>query len=116
MRWTRKELEEYVQKNPTRGNQALLPLADVEPLTVGRQVEAKADTRLAESGRVVIHFRSLRKKLADPDGISGKAVLDGIVKRGILPDDSWRVIASVSHSQVKTKDKEITYVFIYREE
>lgn len=60
---------------------------------------------------VRISFHSVRKRLADIDGISGKAVLDGIVKSGLLQDDSPQFVESVSHSQEKGKE-EITIVTI----
>lgn len=46
----------------------------------------------------VVHTR---KRLADPDGLSAKAIIDGIVEAGILPDDSAKQITEVRHRQVK---------------
>ncbi len=51
--------------------------------------------------RCDVHFHSRRHRLADPDGLSGKAVLDGIVNSGLLADDSAKEIGKVSHSQEK---------------
>ena len=48
-----------------------------------------------------INFHSVRNRLADIDGLSGKAILDGIVLAGILPDDSPEYVSEVSHSQSK---------------
>lgn len=45
------------------------------------------------------HIHSIRKRLADSDGVSGKACIDGIVLAGILPDDSPQYIKEVSYSQ-----------------
>lgn len=59
-----------------------------------------------------IHFHSLRHRLADSDGISGKAAIDGMVKAGILKDDSAKYVKSVTHSQEKTKGPEVTEVTI----
>jgi len=51
---------------------------------------------------VRIRFHSLRHRLADPDGISGKAALDGLVHAGILQDDSVKeIIEPVIHTQEK---------------
>ncbi len=56
---------------------------------------------------VNIHFHSLRHRLADPDGLSGKAVLDEIVKVGILSGDSTKEVKSVKFTQEKFgKDQE----------
>lgn len=54
---------------------------------------------------VHIHIHSVRKRLADSDGISGKACVDGIVKAGLLPDDSPQFVKAVSHSQEKGKEE-----------
>ena len=50
---------------------------------------------------VRVHFHSIRKRLADVDGISGKAVLDGIVIAGVLADDSPEFVKQVTYSQEK---------------
>jgi hypothetical protein len=48
---------------------------------------------------------SYRVRLADPDGISGKAAIDGCVHRGILRDDNAKWIREVRYQQVKVKDQ-----------
>ena len=53
-----------------------------------------------------IHLHSLRHRLADTDGLSGKAVIDGIVKSGLLADDSSKEIKSVTFSQEKIPSSE----------
>ena len=62
--------------------------------------------------RVRIHVHSVRKRLADPDGISAKAAIDGIVEAGVLKDDSPEEIKEVLFSQEKTKGEEYTEVTI----
>lgn len=58
--------------------------------------------------RCNIRVHSKRKRLADPDGISAKAVLDGITKAGILTDDSAKFVKEVSFSQeIATEDETI---------
>lgn len=44
---------------------------------------------------------SYRKRLADPDGISAKAAIDGIVAEGLLRDDSAKEVREVRYRQVK---------------
>tara|TARA_R110000822_G_scaffold188641_2_gene327724 strand:+ start:131 stop:502 length:372 start_codon:yes stop_codon:yes gene_type:complete len=56
--------------------------------------------------RCRIHIHSVRKRLADPDGVSGKAAIDGLVHSGILEDDSAKFVSSVTYSQEKTKKGE----------
>ncbi len=64
-----------------------------------------------------IKIHSRRKRLADPDGISCKAVLDGLTKAGILVDDSAEFIEEISQSQEKCKKDEVeeTIISIYLE-
>ena len=52
---------------------------------------------------IVISYRS---RLADADGISAKAAIDGCVHRGILQDDDARWVKEVRHRQIKVKNKE----------
>lgn len=49
---------------------------------------------------------SYRSRLADADGISAKAAIDGIVHAGILADDSPKEVVEVRHLQHKVKNKE----------
>jgi len=55
--------------------------------------------------RVNIRVISYRKRKHDPDGISVKAVLDGIVRRGILPEDSVNEIKEVAFESHIDKDE-----------
>jgi len=68
--------------------------------------------------QIDIIITSRRYRLCDPDGISGKALLDGIVRAGILPDDSAEYINEVRHKQIKIKkhEKETTLVEFVRAE
>ena len=51
--------------------------------------------------QVCIYVTHYRHRLADPDGISVKAAIDGLVKVGILRDDSCKEIKEVRSRQVK---------------
>ncbi len=53
---------------------------------------------------ITIHSR--RRRLADPDGISGKWVVDAIVSSGIIPDDSAKYVKKVSFTQTKVSVSE----------
>lgn len=66
--------------------------------------------------KVNIHIESFRYRLADPDGISGKAAIDGLVDAGILPDDSAKEIQAVIFSQVRVSRKDEEYTVITIEE
>ena len=53
-----------------------------------------------------LHVHSRRYRLADADGLSAKAVIDGIVQAGLLKDDSTKYVKSVTYSQEKITKKE----------
>ncbi len=57
-----------------------------------------------------IHVLSRTKRLADEDGRSIKAAVDGLRKAGILPDDSPEFVKKVSHSQELTTGDEETVI------
>ena len=73
--------------------------SDLESAFSGRSLDEKEDSGC--DPRFSIHIHSIRKRLADPDGISAKAVIDGIVKAGILEDDSAKHVKEVVYSQEK---------------
>lgn len=60
---------------------------------------------------VRITFIHTRKRLADIDGLSGKAAIDGIVALGILSNDSAQQVTEVRHRQIKG-DREETKIVI----
>lgn len=59
----------------------------------------KKITRLDTPVNIFVH--SKRYKNTDPDGISIKAVLDGIVLAGILPNDTAKEIKGIFYTQEK---------------
>lgn len=83
--------------------------ADVEQDIGDAALRACQAPRVSTPCRVV--FTHVRKRLADHDGLSGKAVLDGVVLAGVLPDDSTQQVTEVVHRQVKG-DVEKTIVTI----
>jgi hypothetical protein len=60
-----------------------------------------ADENTPPDTRYNLHIHSVRKRLCDLDGISSKAAIDGIVKAGILPDDSAQYIKQITYTQEK---------------
>jgi len=56
--------------------------------------------------RYDLHVHSIRKRLCDVDGISAKAAIDGIVKAGLLADDSAKNIREIKFTQEKCKSGE----------
>ncbi len=53
---------------------------------------------------------SYRKRLADTDGISYKAAIDGLVKASILPDDSTKYVKEITFSQIKAKEEKTVLI------
>jgi hypothetical protein len=84
-------------------NHAAGQAADVE-LPASRQSVA-AGKGAAFDSRVSITIVSYRSRLADADGISAKAAIDGLVMCGILADDTTKEISEVRYRQVKVKNE-----------
>lgn len=66
--------------------------------------------------RCSIHVHSIRKRLADPDGVSAKACIDGLVLAGILADDSAKEVSKVTYSQEKNPEETTVITLIWGEE
>jgi Holliday junction resolvase RusA-like endonuclease len=62
------------------------------------------------AGKVSISIHHTRNRLADIDGLSAKAVIDGLVGCGILTDDSAKQVAEVRHYQSKGSPEETKIV------
>ena len=77
--------------------------ADVELSVSGQSVQARKGA--AFGSRVDIEIVSYRLRLADADGISGKAAIDGIVAAGILRDDSAKEVREVRFRQIKVQNE-----------
>ena len=77
------------------------PVADMEP----NFSDAPLGTEKAEGLAPLcsLHIHSVRYGLTDPDGVSGKAAIDGIVYGGVLQNDSAEFIKEVTYSQEKIK-------------
>lgn len=61
--------------------------------------------RAAFDSPVSIRIDSYRIRLADVDGVSGKAVLDALVLAKIIADDTTKEVKEVLYSQTKVKNK-----------
>ena len=96
--------EEWVAAYLARFNRAAVPVANVESDTVYASKAKDSPDQVYSRVRIKVH--SKRRRLADPDGISAKAVIDGLRGGGLLPDDSARYVESVESSQEKAKTEE----------
>ncbi|OEU68488.1 MAG: hypothetical protein BBJ57_07360 [Desulfobacterales bacterium PC51MH44] len=64
--------------------------------------------------KVNISIMHHRHRLADPGGISCKAMVDGLVDGGLLPDDSTKEIEEIRERQKKVPfgEPEVTVITI----
>ena len=89
---------------PKRHNRRTSEDADLELPSSNESVSpCKGQAFAARVSISVDHFRC---RLADPDGLSIKAALDGIVHCGLLLDDSAKEITEIRHFQYKVKNAE----------
>jgi len=85
-------------------NRATNKAADVERYTCNESLAASKGA--AFNTRVRITVVSYRCRLADADGISAKAAIDGLVHCGVLRDDSAKEVGEVCYRQHKVKNAE----------
>ena len=79
------------------------PAADLEP--PAGYAPAQAEQSLPFNTPVSITVISHRVRLCDPDNVSAKACIDGLVHCGILRDDSPKEVSEVRYRQVKVKNR-----------
>jgi hypothetical protein len=78
-------------------------VTDLERTASDEQVETCG--RAAFDSPVSIRIDSYRIRLADVDGISAKAVLDGLVLAKVIANDTTKEVKEVLFSQTKVKNK-----------
>ena len=101
--WTLDEYREYIRTGKEPDDNPPIQTANMEPIARSKQMEAQGYPRCDTP--VHVHVKSIRRRLADADGISAKAVIDGLVHLGILPDDKPEFVKEVSYSQEKGKEE-----------
>lgn len=98
--WTEEDLQTYL----ARFHRPAVSVADVEP-DLGdespREDEAK---EIHPRFSITIHHRS--RRLADATGRSHKACVDGIVRGGLLPDDSPVYVAEIKETFERRNNEE----------
>lgn len=94
-------------------NSSALSAPNVESVAGNESLAEKKDSRL--DSRLNIRVISYRKRKHDPDGISIKAALDGLVRSGLLSDDSTTEIKKVTLESVviTAREDERTIIEIY---
>lgn len=96
-------------------HRASLPATHLEPHTGDAPTPTEKAERL--DTRVNIRVISYRKRRHDPDGVSAKAVLDGLVQRGILPEDSCEEVKKITfESHIAKEEKTIIEITLASEE
>ncbi len=93
-------------------NRATVSTADVEQ-NIGDEPMAKKESSGFNS-LVNITVKSYRHSKHDTDGICFKSCLDGIVREGILADDSTSEVKKISYESfiIKKSEKEKTIIEI----
>lgn len=109
--FTKEWLNEYRRKIITTGC-ATVPAPHMEPPTRVSSVAKKKNPRLDSQSRLHLHVKSYRHRLADADGISAKAVVDGFIHAHLLATDSPEVVKEVSYEQNKIGKEEIEHTII----
>lgn len=107
-RWSRSDIAARL----ARVDRASLGAADVESNTI--DAAAAPLSGQAPGARWRIHVHSRRRRLADPDGVSAKWAIDGLVQGGLLPDDSAQFVEMVTFSQEKAERDE-TVIEVWEE-
>ena len=85
-------------------NSAAVPPANLERAVSHESVAKKESPRFNSPCNIHVHSRTNR--LSDSDGRSIKAVVDGIVGAGILPDDNAKFVTQVTQSQETARERE----------
>ena len=85
-------------------NNTAIPVANMEQNISYGPLGEEETSRL--DSRCCIHIHSIRKRLTDPDGTSGKAAIDGLVRGGLLKDDKTQYVKEVTYSQEKGSPEE----------
>jgi hypothetical protein len=89
-------------------NNTTRPASNMEPPV--SDAALRAHEIPAFNAPVRICIASVRGRLADPDGISAKAAIDGLVACGILPTDTTEQVEQVTFTQRKGKRETTTII------
>ena len=92
-----------MKKNETNKNRVTVPSPDVESHSCHAAFSENGVTQVDTPINIrVISYRKLRH---DPDGVSAKAVIDGLVHAGVLPDDTSEQVKKVTFESSKSKEE-----------
>ena len=103
------------ERQLTTPHRLAVPAPNVEPPAGVQPVAKTRYPKVDTPCRISVLCR--RHRLADPDGISVKAILDSIVDAGILADDSAKEIVespTVKQIKIPLNESEETIVEIFK--
>lgn len=97
-----------LHKNEANGNRNTAADANMEQDLGNAALRTNEAKAFSTPCRITFHH--VRKRLADIDGISGKAVIDGLVQAGVLADDTAKQVTEVRNCQTKGETEETRIV------
>ena len=101
----RDEWARWADDNPHR----ITSTATYDKQGAGNEPLAEEETPRFD-GPVDILIESHVKRIRDPDGNFCKYIIDAIVDRGILADDTPEEIREIRHRQVKSKEEKTVII------
>lgn len=112
-----KLVKRYSSDRRNGSNKNTRGAANLERAACYESMEKKKGARF--NSPVYINVLSVRKRLADRDGISAKAAIDGLRHCGILQNDTTKQIKDIRYPQQKCRfdrgEEEYTEITITRE-
>lgn len=100
VRFTQEEYEAYL----ARHNRSAVRAANSKPARCDEAAPAVKAKEVHSRVRINVHHRT--RRLADATGRSHKAAVDGIVRGGILVDDSPKFVEQISETFEQSKVEE----------
>lgn len=104
-------IQAQIKKKINNEDNITVPSSNVES-NISNELATKDEIETLDT-RCSISVHSRRKRLADPGGVSSKAVIDGIINKGVLTDDSALYIKEIIETQEKVKGQETTIIEIW---
>lgn len=104
--WTPEQVASYL----ARFDRAAVSAANVEQNTSHEPAPKDEAQEVHSRFSITVHHRS--RRLADAGGRSHKAAVDGIVRGGILPDDSTDYVKEIKET-FEQRQNELTVIEIW---
>ena len=108
--WTEEQLNDYLRRFAKWGGavetavDAAFSLANLEPDS--KPISKRPDESKNLCPRYRVHIHSRRHRLTDTDAICAKNAIDGLVRGGILKDDTAATVESLTFTQEKSETEE----------